>query len=58
MSRDLDFGKVWVNCHLVHAAEMPNNGYKASGYGNDISVLAVEEYTRVKHVLAHAPTSA
>lgn len=49
---DLDFGKVWVNCHLEVAAEMPNTGYKHSGHGNDLSVLAIEEYTRVKHVMS------
>lgn len=48
----LDFGKVWVNCHLVVSADMPNTGYKHSGHGNDISLLAVEEYTRVKHVMS------
>lgn len=53
VSDQLDFGKVWVNCHLVVAPEMPNNGYKHSGHGNDMSVLAIEEYTRVKHVMTH-----
>jgi betaine-aldehyde dehydrogenase len=52
VSSELEFGKVWVNCHLVVAAEMPNSGYKHSGHGNDLSVLAVEEYTRVKHVMS------
>jgi betaine-aldehyde dehydrogenase len=52
VSDALDFGKVWVNCHLVVASEMPNNGYKHSGHGNDMSVLAIEEYTRVKHVMS------
>lgn len=52
LSADLDFGKVWVNCHLVVAAEMPNNGYKHSGHGNDMSALAIEAYTRVKHVMS------
>ncbi len=52
VSAELDFGKVWVNCHLEVAPEMPNTGYKHSGHGNDISVLAIEEYTRVKHVMS------
>jgi betaine-aldehyde dehydrogenase len=52
VSSALDFGKVWVNCHLVVAAEMPNNGYKHSGHGNDLSVFAIEEYTRLKHVMS------
>ena len=52
VSSALDFGKVWVNCHLVVAAEMPNNGYKHSGHGNDLSVFAIEDYTRLKHVMS------
>lgn len=52
VAAELDFGKVWVNCHLEVAVEMPNTGYKHSGHGNDLSVLAIEEYTRVKHVMS------
>jgi betaine-aldehyde dehydrogenase len=52
LSSALDFGKVWVNCHLVLPPEMPNTGYKHSGHGNDISVLAIEEYSRVKHIMS------
>jgi betaine-aldehyde dehydrogenase len=51
----LDFGSVWVNCHLVMAAEMPNAGFKHSGYGNDLSVYALDSYTRVKHVMTAVP---
>jgi betaine-aldehyde dehydrogenase len=57
LSRQLDAGKVWINCHLVVAAEMPNSGVKASGHGNDLSVLAIEEYTRVKHVMSKVSPS-
>ena len=53
----LDFGSVWVNCHLVMAAEMPNAGFKHSGYGNDLSVAALDTYTRVKHVMSAIPRS-
>lgn len=52
VSGELNFGKVWVNCHLVVAADMPNNGYRHSGHGNDLSAFAIEEYTRVKHVMS------
>ncbi|WP_030013310.1 gamma-aminobutyraldehyde dehydrogenase [Curtobacterium sp. S6] len=51
VSRDLDFGCVWVNTHVVLAAEMPHGGFKDSGHGKDLSMYAVEEYTRVKHVM-------
>lgn len=50
-TRDLDFGCVWVNTHLLLVAEMPHGGFKASGHGKDLSAYAVEEYTRVKHVM-------
>jgi betaine-aldehyde dehydrogenase len=53
VSDALDFGKVWVNCHLVISPDMPNNGYRHSGNGNDLSVYAIEEYTRVKHVMSY-----
>jgi len=47
----LDFGTVWVNDHLVPiASEMPHGGFKESGYGKDMSMYSLEEYTRVKHV--------
>jgi 1-pyrroline dehydrogenase len=47
----LDFGTVWVNEHLFPlAAEMPHGGFKESGYGKDMSLYSMEEYTRIKHV--------
>ena len=52
MSRRLDFGCVWINTHIPLVAEMPHGGYKHSGHGKDLSVYAVEEYTRIKHVMA------
>ena len=50
-SRDLDFGCVWINCHIPLVAEMPHGGFKDSGYGKDLSLYSVEEYTRIKHVM-------
>jgi 1-pyrroline dehydrogenase len=49
--RKLEFGAVWVNDHLPFASEMPHGGFKESGYGKDLSVYAVEEYTAIKHVM-------
>jgi 1-pyrroline dehydrogenase len=47
----LDFGTVWINEHLFPlAAEMPHGGFKESGYGKDMSLYSMEEYTRIKHV--------
>ncbi|MBE7190315.1 gamma-aminobutyraldehyde dehydrogenase [Jatrophihabitans endophyticus] len=51
MSRQLDFGCVWVNCHIPLVAEMPHGGFKHSGYGKDLSVYGLEDYTRLKHVM-------
>jgi betaine-aldehyde dehydrogenase len=52
MSRALDFGCVWLNCHIPLVAEMPHGGFKQSGYGKDLSAYSFEEYTRVKHVMS------
>lgn len=50
-SRDLNFGTVWVNCHLHLVSEMPHGGFKKSGYGKDMSIYAIEHYTELKHVM-------
>jgi betaine-aldehyde dehydrogenase len=52
-SRRLDFGCVWINCHIPLVAEMPHGGYKKSGYGKDLSAYALDDYTRIKHVMAN-----
>jgi betaine-aldehyde dehydrogenase len=52
VSRALQFGVVWINDHMSQVSEMPHGGIKDSGYGKDLSVYAVEEYTTVKHVMA------
>lgn len=51
-ARRLQFGTVWINTHFGLTSEMPHGGYKQSGYGKDMSLYAIEEYTRVKHVMA------
>jgi betaine-aldehyde dehydrogenase len=47
----LRFGCVWINDHIPLASEMPHGGYKQSGYGKDLSMYALEDYTEVKHVM-------
>jgi betaine-aldehyde dehydrogenase len=47
----LRFGAVWINDHIPLASEMPHGGYKQSGYGKDLSMYAIEDYTEVKHVM-------
>jgi betaine-aldehyde dehydrogenase len=49
----LDFGCVWVNDHIPIVAEMPHGGYKQSGYGKDLSVYSLEDYTEIKHVMVN-----
>ena len=52
VSRALRFGCVWINDHFSITPEMPHGGYKESGYGKDMSMYSLEEYTEVKHVVA------
>jgi len=50
-ARRLQFGTVWVNDHLLPiSSELPHGGYKQSGYGKDMSLYSMEEYTQLKHV--------
>ena len=53
MARGLDFGCVWINCHIPLVAEMPHGGFKRSGYGKDLSMYGFEDYTRIKHVMSY-----
>jgi len=46
----MPWGAVGMNDHLPFVSEMPHGGYKASGFGKDLSVHSLEEYTQIKHV--------
>jgi 1-pyrroline dehydrogenase len=52
VARRLQYGTVWINAHFLITGEMPHGGYKASGYGKDMSMYALEDYTQIKHVMA------
>jgi betaine-aldehyde dehydrogenase len=52
VSKALRFGCVWINDHIPLVSEMPHGGFKESGYGKDLSVYSLEDYTAVKHVMA------
>jgi betaine-aldehyde dehydrogenase len=52
VSKALRFGCVWINDHIPLANEMPHGGFKQSGYGKDLSMYALEDYTEIKHVMA------
>jgi aminobutyraldehyde dehydrogenase len=47
----LQYGCTWINCHFMLANEMPHGGVKHSGYGKDLSLYALEDYTVVRHVM-------
>jgi 1-pyrroline dehydrogenase len=51
VARRLQYGAVWVNTHFMITAEMPHGGYKESGYGKDMSMYSLEDYTQIKHVM-------
>jgi 1-pyrroline dehydrogenase len=51
VARRLQFGAVWVNTHFMITPEMPHGGYKESGYGKDMSMYSLEDYTQIKHVM-------
>ena len=53
MAKRLDFGCVWINTHIPIIAEMPHGGFKSSGYGKDLSMYGMEDYTRIKHVMSY-----
>jgi betaine-aldehyde dehydrogenase len=52
LSRELEFGTVWINTHIPLAGEMPHGGFKRSGHGKDLSAYALDDYTRIKHVMS------
>jgi betaine-aldehyde dehydrogenase len=52
-ARLLKFGTVWVNDHIPLVSEMPHGGFKQSGYGKDLSIYSLEDYTEAKHVMVN-----
>ena len=51
VAAQLQYGCTWVNTHFATVSEMPHGGLKRSGYGKDLSVYALEDYTVVRHVM-------
>ena len=47
----LQYGCTWINTHFMLVSEMPHGGYKSSGYGKDMSMYSLEDYTNLKHVM-------
>ncbi|WP_067548648.1 gamma-aminobutyraldehyde dehydrogenase [Nocardia crassostreae] len=57
-SREIRAGCVWINDHIPIISEMPHGGYKASGFGKDMSTYAFDEYTNIKHVMSDITAAA
>ncbi|MGW4242130.1 gamma-aminobutyraldehyde dehydrogenase [Nocardia sp. NPDC004722] len=57
-AREIRSGCVWINDHIPIVSEMPHGGYKASGFGKDMSAYSFEEYTNVKHVMSDITAAA
>jgi betaine-aldehyde dehydrogenase len=53
VAKALRFGCVWINDHIPLVSEMPHGGFKQSGYGKDLSMYSLEDYTEIKHVMAN-----
>jgi aminobutyraldehyde dehydrogenase len=51
VARQLQYGCTWINTHFMLATEMPHGGLKSSGYGKDLSMYALEDYTVARHVM-------
>ena len=47
----LQYGCTWINTHFMLVSEMPHGGFKRSGYGKDLSMYALEDYTVPRHVM-------
>jgi len=47
----LQYGCTWINTHFAGVSEMPHGGLKRSGYGKDLSVYALEDYSVPRHVM-------
>ena len=50
-AKRLQYGCTWINTHFMLANEMPHGGMKSSGYGKDMSMYALEDYTVARHVM-------
>jgi aminobutyraldehyde dehydrogenase len=51
VARKLQYGCTWINTHFMLVSEMPHGGLKSSGYGKDMSLYALEDYTVPRHVM-------
>jgi aminobutyraldehyde dehydrogenase len=52
VAKKLQYGCTWINTHFMLVNEMPHGGMKSSGYGKDLGLYALEDYTVARHVMA------
>jgi aminobutyraldehyde dehydrogenase len=52
IAKQLQYGCTWINTHFMLVNEMPHGGLKSSGYGKDMSMYALEDYTVARHIMA------
>lgn len=52
IARHLDYGTTWINTHFTLVSEMPHGGLRMSGYGKDLSLEALREYSVARHIMA------
>jgi aminobutyraldehyde dehydrogenase len=52
VAKQLQYGCTWINTHFMLVNEMPHGGLKSSGYGKDMSMYALEDYTVARHIMA------
>jgi len=51
MAAELQYGCTWINTHFMLTTEMPHGGVKKSGYGKDLSMYSIEDYSTVRHIM-------
>jgi aminobutyraldehyde dehydrogenase len=51
VAAELQYGCTWINTHFMLCSEMPHGGMKKSGYGKDMSMYGLEDYTSIRHIM-------
>ncbi|VBA50861.1 acetaldehyde dehydrogenase ExaC [Mycobacterium attenuatum] len=49
--RDIQAGRVWVNCYHVYPPHAAFGGYKLSGFGRECHKMALEHYQQTKNLM-------
>jgi aldehyde dehydrogenase len=49
--RQIQAGRVWVNCYHAYPAHAPFGGYKKSGFGRETHLMMLDHYRQNKNML-------